>query len=314
MGRYIAGRILWMIPTLLLMSLVIFFLMHATPGSPFQLEKSSASYVANLNRQYGLDKPLPVQYVTWIGNVLHGEFGYSTFYKSRKVQEIIVEQFPVSLKIGFIATLVSFVGGILLGVLAAVNQNGPLDYLSTLIAIFGASMPNFVAAFLLLFLTVIILPGTFHINLGFKTTWSGAPRDYVLPVISLAVLPLATIASYTRASMLDAIRSDYVRTARAKGVGERRVIGRHVLKNALMPAITLVGPIFAGIGTGTFVVEETFDIPGIGKYFVTSLSNRDYPMIMAIFLLFGAFLTVMTLVFDVVYGVIDPRVRFVGRR
>ena len=155
--------------------------------------------------------------------------------------------------------------------LAAVNQNGPLDYLSTLIAIFGASLPNFVAAFLLLFLTIIVLPGTFHLNFGFKTTWSGTPKDYILPVISLAVLPLATIASYTRASMLDAIRSDYVRTARAKGVGERRVIGRHVLKNALMPAITLVGPIFAGIGTGTFVVEQTFGIPGIGKYFVTSL-------------------------------------------
>ncbi len=314
MGRYIAGRILWMIPTLILMSLAIFILMHATPGSPFQIEKSSPGYVENLNRQYGLDKPLPVQYVTWIGNVLHGEFGYSTFFKSRKVQEIIREQFPVSLRIGFLATIVSFVGGITLGVLAAVNQNGPLDYLSTLIAIFGASLPNFVAAFLLLFLTIIVLPGALHLNLGFKTTWSGTPKDYILPVLSLSFLPLATITSYTRASMLDAIRSDYVRTARAKGVGEQRVIGRHVLKNALMPALTLIGPIFAGIGTGTFVVEQTFGIPGIGKYFVTSLSNRDYPMIMAIFLLFGAFLTVMTLVFDVVYGMVDPRVRFVGRR
>ncbi len=313
MGRYIAARIGWMIPTLIAMSVAIFLLMHATPGSPFQLEKASPGFLETLNHQYGLDKPLPQQYVTWLGNVLHGDFGYSTFFRSRKVEEIIAEQFPVSLKIGFIATVVSFVGGIVLGVLAAVNQNGPLDYLSTLIAIVGASLPNFVAAFLLLFLTIIILPGTFHINFGFKTTWSGAPRDYILPVVSLALLPLASIASYTRASMLDAIRSDYVRTARAKGVGEQRVIGRHVLKNALMPAITLVGPIFAGIGTGTFVVEQTFDIPGIGKYFVTSLQNRDYPMIMAVFLLFGAFLTVMTLVFDVVYGIIDPRVRFVGR-
>lgn len=314
MGRYIAGRILWMIPTLFLMSLAIFILMHATPGSPFQIEKSSAGYVENLNKQYGLDKPLPQQYVTWIGNVLHGEFGYSTFFKSRKVQEILREQFPVSLRIGAIATIVAFVGGITLGTLAAVNQNGPLDYISTLIAIFGASVPNFVAAFLLLFIFIVVLPGTFHFSLGFKTTWSGAPKDYVLPVLSLAFLPLATITSYTRASMLDAIRSDYVRTARAKGVGEQRVIGRHVLKNALMPAITLIGPIFAGIGTGTFVVEQTFGIPGIGKYFVQSLSNRDYPLIMAVFLLYGFFLTIMTLVVDVVYSMIDPRVRFVGRR
>lgn len=314
MGRYIFGRILWMIPTLILMSLAIFILMHATPGSPFQIEKSSPGYVENLNKQYGLDKPLPQQYVTWMGNVLHGEFGYSTFFKSRKVQEILREQFPVSLRIGAIATIVAFVGGIALGTLAAVNQNGVLDYLSTLIAIFGASVPNFVAAFMLLFLFIIVLPGTFHLNLGFKTTWTGAPKDYILPVLSLAFLPLATITSYTRASMLDAIRSDYVRTARAKGVGEQRVIGRHVLKNALMPAITLIGPIFAGIGTGTFVVEQTFGIPGIGKYFVQSLSNRDYPLIMAVFLLYGLFLTIMVLIVDVVYSVVDPRVRFVGRR
>jgi ABC-type dipeptide/oligopeptide/nickel transport system permease component len=314
MGRYIAGRVLWIIPTLFAMSLAIFFLIHATPGSPFQIEKSSPGYVENLNKQYGLDKPLPQQYVTWIGNVLHGEFGYSTFFKSRKVQEILREQFPVSLRIGAIATIVAFVGGIALGTLAAVNQNGPLDYISTMVSIFGASVPNFVAAFLLLFLFIVALPGTFHINLGFKTTWTGAPKDYVLPVAALAFLPLATITSYTRASMLDAIRSDYVRTARAKGVGEQRVIGRHVLKNALMPAITLIGPIFAGIGTGTFVVEQTFGIPGIGKYFVQSLSNRDYPLVMAVFLLYGFFLTVMTLVVDLVYGMVDPRVRFVGRR
>jgi ABC-type dipeptide/oligopeptide/nickel transport system permease component len=314
MGRYIAGRILWMFPTMILMSMALFILIHSTPGSPFQIEKANQAYIDNLNKQYGLDKPLPQQYLTWIGNVSHGEFGYSTFYKSRKVQEILREQFPLSLRIGAIATLVSFVGGIALGMIAAVNQNGPLDYLSTLISIFGASVPNFVAAFLLLFLFVVVLPGTFHLSFGFTTTWTGKTKDYVLPVAALAFLPLATIASYTRASMLDAIRSDYVRTARAKGASERRVIGRHVLKNALMPAITLVGPIFAGIGTGTFVVEQTFDIPGMGKNFVTSLGNRDYPMVMAVFLLYGVFLTIMALAVDLIYSAVDPRVRFVGRR
>lgn len=313
MGRYILVRVAWMIPTLVIMSMAIFLLMHATPGSPFQAEKSTPELIAALNKQYGLDKPLPIQYATWMGNVLHGEFGYSTFFRSRKVQEILREQFPVSLRLGAIATIVAFVGGISLGVLAAVNQNRWPDYLGTFVAIFGASVPNFVAAFLLLFLFIIVLPSTIGVNVGFKTTWTGSPKDYVLPVISLAFLPLATITAYTRASMLDAIRSDYVRTARAKGLGERRVIGRHVLKNALMPAITLIGPIFAGIGTGTFVVEQTFGIPGIGKYFVNSLSNRDYPLIMAVFLLYGFFLTIMVLVVDVVYSLIDPRIRFVGR-
>lgn len=313
MGRYIFGRILWMIPTLLVMSLAIFILMHATPGSPFQIEKSSPGYVQAMEQQYGLDKPLPVQYVTWIGNVLRGEFGYSTFFKSRKVQEILIEQFPVSLRLGFLATVVAFVGGITLGVVAAVNQNRWPDYLATFVSIFGASVPNFVAAFLLLFLFIVLLPSLIGVNFGFKTTWTGEPKDYVLPVAALAFLPLATITAFTRASMLDAIRSDYVRTARAKGVAEQRVIGRHVLKNALMPAITLIGPIFAGVGTGTFVVEQTFGIPGIGKYFVNSLSNRDYPLIMAVFLLYGFFLTVMVLVVDVIYSLIDPRVRYVGR-
>ncbi len=314
MLRYIGGRVLWMIPTLILVSLFIFVLMHATPGSPFQLEKSSAEFIANQNRLYGLDKPLPQQYVVWISNVLRGDFGYSTFFKSRKVQEILLEQFPVSLKIGAIATLVAFIGGITLGVLSAVNQNGPLDYAGTLVATLGASVPNFVAAFLLLFVFVIVLPQTFHINLGFRTTFSGDPKDFILPVAALAFLPLATITSFTRASMLDAIRSDYVRTARAKGLGEQRVITRHVLKNALMPAITLIGPIFAGIGTGTFVVEQTFAIPGIGRYFVQSLTNRDYPLVMAVFLLYGAFLTVMVLMMDVIYSFVDPRVSLTGSR
>lgn len=314
MARYIAGRIGWMVPTLILVSLFIFVLMHATPGSPFQLEKSSAEFIANQNKQYGLDKPLPQQYVTWIGNVLHGEFGYSTFYKSRKVQEILMEQFPISLRIGALATIVAFVGGIALGTLSAVNRNGPLDYIATFMAVFGSSVPNFVAAFLLLFFFIVLLPGAFHLNLGFRTTFNGAPKDYILPVAALSFLPLATITSFTRASMLDAIRSDYVRTARAKGLGEQRIITRHVLRNALMPAITLIGPIFAGVGTGTFVVEQTFAIPGIGRYFVTSLQNRDYPLVMAVFLLYGAFLTIMTLAVDVIYGVVDPRVSFTGRR
>jgi len=314
MARYIGGRVLWMIPTLLVMSIILFSLIHLAPGNPFQQEKGDPNFVANQERIYGLDKPLPVQYVNWIGSALHGEFGYSLAQKTRKVQEILVEQFPVSFRIGILATILAFIGGIALGVLSAVNQNGPLDYIGTVIATLGASIPNFVAAFLLLFLSINVFKNSLGIDLGFHTSWSGAPRDYVLPVLSLAFLPLATITSFTRSSMLDAIRSDYVRTARAKGMAESRVIVRHVLKNALMPAIILIGPIFAGVGTGTFVVENTFAIPGIGQLFVTSVLNRDYPMFLGVFLLFGVFLTVMALAVDIAYSLVDPRVRLTGRR
>ena len=314
MLRYIGTRVLWMIPTIFIMSLLLFTLIHIAPGNPFQDEKGDANRTANLEAVYGLDKPLPVQYVTWLGNAVRGEFGYSLQQRSRKVGEILQEQFPVSLRIGAIATLVAFIGGITLGVLAAVNQNGPLDYIGTVVATLGASVPNFVAAFLLLFVSINLFKNTLGIDLGFKTSFSNQPKDYVLPVLALSFLPLALITSYTRSSMLDAIRSDYVRTARAKGLGENRVISRHVLKNALMPAIILVGPIFAGVGTGTFVVESTFAIPGMGRQFVQSILNRDYPMFLGVFLLFGTFLTLMTLAVDIVYSLVDPRVRLTGRR
>ncbi len=314
MARYIGMRVLWMIPTLLIMSVLLFTLIHLAPGNPFQQEKGDPNFLANQNRIYGLDKPLPVQYVTWITNAVQGDFGYSLANKTRKVQEILGEAFPVSLRLGLIATIVAFVGGVALGVVSAVNQNGPLDYFGTVVATLGASVPNFVAAFLLLFLSINVLKNTFGVDLGFHTSWTGGPRDYILPVLSLAFLPLATITSFTRSSMLDAIRSDYVRTARAKGLGEQKVITRHVLKNALMPAIVLIGPIFAGVGTGTFVVENTFAIPGIGRQFVQSVLNRDYPMFLGVFLLYGVFITVMALTVDVVYSLVDPRVRLTGRR
>ncbi|MGI8687044.1 MAG: ABC transporter permease [Thermomicrobiales bacterium] len=313
MARYIVGRILWIVPTLFAMSLTLFLLMHATPGSPFQLEKASPAYIRNLNHQYGLDKPLPLQYLIWIGNVLHGQFGYSAVSRIHTVQSLILQQLPISLEVGFLATVLSFVVGITLGVIAAVHQNEPLDYLITLLTILGASLPSFVAAFLLLYVVIIVLPDTLHLHLGFTTLWTGTPRDYFLPVIALSIHPIATIASYTRTSMLDALHGDYVRTARAKGVREHRVIGLHVTRNALMPAITLIGPIFAGVATGSLVVEVAFDMPGIGKFFVASLLNQDYPMIMAIFLLLGTLLTVMSLICDVAYGFIDPRVRFARR-
>lgn len=313
MARFVVRRILWIIPTLFVLSLTLFLLMHATPGSPFQTEKASPAFIRNLNHQYGLDRPLPLQYLIWVGNVLHGQFGYSAIYRTRTVQSLIMQQFPLSLTVGFLATVLSFVVGIVLGVVAAVHQNGPLDYLITLLAIIGASLPSFIAAFLLLYFVIIILPQAFHLHLGFGTTWTGSPRDYLLPVIALSVHPIAVITSYTRTSMLDALHADYVRTARARGVREHRIIARHVLKNSLMPAIMLIGPIFAHIATGSFAVELTLDMPGIGKFFATSVLDRDYPMIMAIFLLLGTLLTVMSLVCDVAYGFVNPQVRFAGR-
>jgi ABC-type dipeptide/oligopeptide/nickel transport system permease component len=196
-----------------------------------------------------------------------------------------------------------------LGILAAVNQNGLVDYVSVTVAILFYSMPNFVMGGLLLLLFVIWLP-ELGIDLGFRLYQWETPQDWILPVIALGAAPLATLARYTRSSMIDVIRSDYVRTARAKGLAERKVVLKHVLKNALIPVVTLIGPIFAAVGTGSFFVEEVFQVPGMGQYFVTSMQVQDQTMILAVVLLYGVFLAAMNLAVDLIYGVIDPRIRY----
>lgn len=312
MARYAVSRILWLVPTLLAMTAVTFIIMHLTPGSPFALshmDRVAPETIARLERMYGLDRPLYEQFARYVWNSLQGDFGESYVWRGQEVRDIIGRTFPVSLHLGVMATLFAVVVGMTLGILAAVNQNGFLDYLSITLAILFYSMPSFVMGYLLILLFVVWLPGR-GIDLGFNIGGWERPQDWILPTIALGAAPLATIARYTRSCMIEVIRSDYVRTARAKGLMERRVILRHVLKNALIPVVTMIGPIFAIVGTGSFFVEKVFNVPGMGRYYVESMDTKDQPMILAVTLIFGIFLAIMNVVVDLVYGLIDPRIRY----
>jgi ABC-type dipeptide/oligopeptide/nickel transport system permease component len=310
MLRFALNRIFWFVPTLLAMAAVTFVIMHLTPGSPVDTsDKVSPEQIAQLERIYGLDKPLYQQFGLYVWNALHGDFGISYHARPQTVREIIGRTFPISLHLGAMATIFALVIGLVLGVLAAVNQNGWLDYASVSLAILFYSMPSFVMGFLLILLFAVWLPNH-GLDLGFRVGGWDSPIDWVLPTIALGAAPLATIARYTRSSMIEVIRSDFVRTARAKGLDDRRVVVRHVLKNALIPVVTLVGPIFAAVGTGSFFVEQVFNIPGMGKFFVTSMQVKDQTMILAVTLLYGVFLAAMNLAVDLIYGMIDPRIRY----
>jgi ABC-type dipeptide/oligopeptide/nickel transport system permease component len=306
--QYAISRGLWLVPTLLAMALVTFLVMHATPGSPLDPVAEGANPLSpeaqkNLAEHYGLDKPLHQQFAIFIANAVRGDFGNSFVYKTRSVAEILAETFPISLLLGTMALALAVAGGLTLGVLAAVYQNRLWDYVSVSVATVGVAVPNFVLAvfFIILFSFVVPL---------FPTGGWDSPRDWVLPTVTLALGPMGIIARFTRAAMLEVIRADFTLTARAKGLGESPVIFKHALKNALIPVVTLLGPMFAAVGTGSFFVESIFRVPGMGRFFVLSMTGRDYPMIMAVVLTYGAFLAVMNLVVDLVYGALDPRIRY----
>jgi ABC-type dipeptide/oligopeptide/nickel transport system permease component len=303
--------VLWFIPTILMVSIVTFMLIHATPGSPFQPEAANnlrPEDIERIEKQYGLDKPLPVQYANYIWKGLQGDFGESYVRRTQKVGDIISRTFPISFHLGVMALTFAALGGIILGVLAAVNQNGPMDYFSVTLAVLFYSVPNFVLAILLILSFAFWIPGWTGFEFFNIGGWE-SPRDWILPTIALGAGPLAIIARYTRSSMIDVIRSDYVRTARAKGLAERKVIIKHVLKNALIPVVTLLGPLLAALATGSFFVEQVFAVPGMGKFFVESMRAKDQPMILAVVLVYGVFLALMNLMVDLTYGVIDPRIR-----
>ena len=290
------------------MALVTFTVMHATPGSPLDPVAEGANPLSPeaqkaLYAHYGLDRPLHQQFLVFITNAVRGDFGNSFVYKTRSVREILVETFPISLLLGTMALALAVVLGVALGILAAVYQNRSWDYVSVTLATFGVAVPNFVLAVFLIILFSFVIP-------LFPTGGWGHWRNWVLPTVTLALGPMGIVARFTRASMLEVIRADYTRTARAKGLGERAIIFRHALKNAFIPIVTLLGPMFAAVGTGSFFVEAIFRVPGMGKFFVESMTGRDYPMIMAVVLTYGVFLALMNLVVDLLYGVLDPRIRY----
>jgi peptide/nickel transport system permease protein len=306
--QYVVARLLWLIPTILAMALVTFLVMHATPGSPLDPVSEGANPLSPeaqkvLAQHYGLDKPLWQQFAVFIANAVRGDFGFSFVYKTRTVAEILRETFPISLFLGSMALVLAVTGGLTLGVLAAVYQNRGWDYVSVSLATVGVAVPNFVLAVFLIILFSFVIP-------LFPTGGWDSPSNWVLPTITLAAAPMGIIARFTRASMLEVIRADYTLTARAKGLGEVPVILKHALKNAFIPVVTLLGPMAAAVGTGSFFVESIFRVPGMGRFFVESMTGRDYPMIMAVVLTYGGFLAVMNLVVDLLYGALDPRIRY----
>ena len=306
MAGYIIKRIIVAILTLLLIMSITFLLMNAVPGSPFLTEKSTPEMIARANAKYGLDKPLYVQLFNYIRNYLSGDMGTSLkMQEGTPVRKIIFEEgkFALSFKLGVRAVIAAVLIGVPLGCLAAYNRGRWVDSVLRVVTTIGVAVPSFVLCAVLL------------IFLGVKLKWvpviSGSLegwKSYIAPVIGLSFYPMCYVAKLTRTSMLDAINQDYIRTARAKGLKTGRIIFKHALRNSMIPVITYLGPMTAGIVTGGFVVEQTFQIPGLGKYFISSILNRDYPIIMATTVVLATLVIGMNLVVDIAYKLVDPRI------
>ncbi|MDD2969682.1 MAG: ABC transporter permease [Lachnospiraceae bacterium] len=302
MKRYVIKRIVLAIVTVFIISAITFFAMNAIPGGPFNSEKAPSPEVkAVLLERYNLDKPVVQQFGIYVMNVLKGDFGIS-LKTGRDISNTIMESFAISAKIGGMAVIVALFFGLVLGSIAALMRNKLPDRLIVFISTLFTAVPSFVLATLLLLV--------FSIWLGWVQVWSATETNYVLPVISLAMYPMAYITRLTKTSMLDALSQDYVRTAKAKGVTPWKVIFKHALRNALIPVITYVGPMTAYILTGSLVVESVFTIGGLGSKFVTSITNRDYPMIMATTIFLATLMVIMNLLSDIIYKVVDPRINF----
>lgn len=303
MAGYLIKRVLMALLALLIITCVTFVVMNLVPGGPFLSEKApSPEVLVALEAKYGLDKPLGEQLVNYLKDLLHGDLGVSfRMQKNRPVTTIIGEMFPISAKVGVFAVLNAVILGIPLGCLAAYNRGKPIDSILRVIMTLGISIPSFVVATLLLVLFSVnlkILPGT-----GLAS-W----KNYLMPCFALSFYPMCYIGRMTRSSMLDAINADYIRTARAKGLPSRRIVFKHALRNSLIPVVTYIGPMTAYILSGGFVVETVFSIPGLGRYFIQSILNRDYPIIMGTTIFLAAFVIIMNLLVDVLYKVIDPRI------
>ncbi len=305
MFYFAVRRLLWAVPTLLLIITIAFFLMRIAPGGPFSKERPlPPEILANLNKVYHLDESLPEQYLRYLGNILQGDFGPSFKYKDFTVNELIGLGFPVSAIIGGIAILIALIIGMGLGIIAALRQNKITDYSVMTVAMFGITIPIFVVApFMTLFFGLFLnwLPLSWS-----KEDWT----SLIMPIAALSLPQIAIIARLMRGSMIEVLRSNYVRTARAKGLPERLAILRHSLKPALVPVLSYLGPAVAGIITGSIVIEQTFNIPGIGRHFVQGAINRDYPMVMGVTILYGALIVFCNLLVDIIYGFLDPKVRY----
>ncbi len=303
MAKYVVKRVLLAILTIFIVSAITFFSMYAIPGGPFSSEKAlSPAVMAALEARYGLDQPIPVQYVNYMSRLLfQADFGVS-LKTGRDVFETITTGMQVSAKLGLSAAAVAIAFGLVLGSVAALNRGKVIDRIIVFFTTLATSAPSFVLATLLLLV--------FSIQLGWVPAWSAQNPNYILPVISLSMYPMAYITRLTKTSMLDALNQDYIRTARAKGVASYKVIFKHALRNALIPVVTYVGPMVAFIITGSMVVETIFSTGGLGSYFVTSINNRDYTLIMGVTIFLAILMVTANLITDIVYKLIDPRITF----
>ena len=303
MAKYIGSRIAQSAAILLLITCLTFLLMNMVPGGPFLSEKSpSPEVLAAMEEKYGIDKPISEQLVNYLKGIVHGDFGVSfKMQKNRPVVDIIKEMFPVSAKVGVIALILAVSIGVPMGCVAAYNRGNKIDSVLRVITTLGISVPGFVVATLLLIL--------FGVKLSWLPTMGlKSPASYIMPCFALSFYSMCYIGRLSRSSMLDVINQDYIRTARAKGVSTFKIVFKHSLRNAFIPVLTYLGPLTAGILTGGFVVETVFSIPGLGRYLVQSVLNKDYPIIMATTIFLASLVIIMNLVVDILYKVVDPRI------
>ncbi|MCR1990735.1 dipeptide ABC transporter permease DppB [Bacillus subtilis] len=303
MARYMIKRFWAMAATILVITTLTFVLMKVIPGSPFNEERGTNEAVQkNLEAYYHLDDPLIFQYIFYLKSIITFDFGPSIKKPSDSVNDMLDRGFPVSFELGMTAIVIAVISGLVLGVIAALRRNGFLDYAAMSLAVLGISIPNFILA------TLLIQQFAVNLKLFPAATWT-SPIHMVLPTAALAVGPMAIIARLTRSSMVEVLTQDYIRTAKAKGLSPFKIIVKHALRNALMPVITVLGTLVASILTGSFVIEKIFAIPGMGKYFVESINQRDYPVIMGTTVFYSVILIIMLFLVDLAYGLLDPRIK-----
>ena len=308
MLKFVIRRAVWTIPVILLVIFFTFLMMRQIKGNPFQTTERAipASIERNLERKYHLDKHWFLQYAYYVKGVFTFDLGPSLVQRNRTVNDVITQHFPVSLKLGLFAMIWAVLVGVPLGVLAALRQNSIVDYLTMAVVNAGYAVPNFLVSTLLIYFFAVRWRGVFH--LPTNGIEAGFPA-YILPAVALGHAPMTVFARIVRGSMLETLSQDYIRTAKAKGLRYRRVVGVHVLRNSLIPAVTAAGPLLGYLIAGSFIVEFIFGLPGIGRYFVISVTGRDYSVTMGITVMLSVIIVVANLVVDIVYGLLDPRTR-----
>ena len=302
MIKYIGKRLAASLLTIWVVITLTFFLMRLMPGGPFDSDKLTPQVRANMEAKYGMDKPLSEQYFIYMNNLIHGDLGESMIFKGRGVTETIKTSFPASAKVGLCSVATSIIVGISLGIIAALKRNTWADTTIVFLVTLGITIPSFVISAVLIYFLAVelgLLPPT-----GFSS-W----KNYIMPVIALSMSSMAFITRLTRNKLLDVLKSDYIRTAKAKGLSKRKIVLKHALRNSLIPIVTYVGPLIASILTGSFIVEQIFAIPGLGNEFVQSVTNRDYSMLLGVTVFYCTMLIIFNLLVDILYVVIDPRIK-----